>query len=64
MMTLVRFPNNHNLFAFINDASTLKPVPIGYAREEWFESREDALIAARNAGFWIDTTTGMIGAMA
>jgi len=66
MMQLMRFPAKHNLFAFINDASTLKPIPIGvgFGKEEWFESKQEAVDAARAAGWCVDYETGVARCMA
>ena len=53
MMQLMYFPQRRE-YAFITDASTLKPVPIGSDREEWFVCKEDARDAARENGFFMD----------
>ena len=53
MMQLLYFPSRRE-FAFVSDASTLKPVPLGSDREEWFVSKEDARDCAKEAGFWVD----------
>lgn len=53
MMHLTFFPQRRE-YCFLRDASTLKPVPLGDDREEWFDSKEDARGAAIDAGYWID----------
>lgn len=53
MIQLTYFPMRRE-YCFLRDASTLKPVPLGTEREEWFVSKEDAKGAAIDAGYWID----------
>lgn len=53
MMQLTYFPAYHS-YAFINDASTLQPIPMGLGRELWFSAKQEALDAAVESGYWID----------
>ena len=53
MFVLKYFPAKQE-YAFIDNHSTLKPIPMGIGREEWFVSKEDAKDAARLSGYWMD----------
>ncbi len=53
MLRLMFFTCNKE-FAFVQDQSTLQPVPMGLGRDLWFEAKQEAIDAAIESGYWVD----------